>query len=101
MRSSGWTKERESSTIVDFHAEATAEKDVIGEYADGRVTALIGTHTHVQTNDPELLESKGTLFLSDAGMNGAYYSSLGDDLAGAMKSTMTGMPAALSMFLEQ
>jgi calcineurin-like phosphoesterase len=68
----------------------------MGEYADGRVTAVFGTHTHVQTNDLKLL-SKGTLFLSDAGMNGAYYSSLGDDLASAMKRTITGMPAALSV----
>lgn len=82
--------------IVDFHAEATAEKRVMGEYADGRVTAVFGTHTHVQTNDLKLL-SKGTLFVSDAGMNGAYYSSLGDDLDSAMRRTITGMPAALSV----
>lgn len=77
--------------FVDFHAEATAEKRCLAEYGDGRITALIGTHTHVQTNDPHLL-NKGTFFLSDAGMNGAYDSSLGDDVTGAMMRTMTGIP---------
>lgn len=78
--------------IVDFHAEATAEKRCLAQYADGRVTALIGTHTHVQTNDPHKL-NKGTFFLTDAGMNGAYDSSLGDEIEGAMKRTMTGIPS--------
>ena len=82
--------------IVDFHAEATAEKRVIAEYADGRITALFGTHTHVQTNDLKLL-SKGTLFLTDVGMNGAYYSSLGDSLDGAIQRTITGIPTALNV----
>ena len=77
--------------FVDFHAEATAEKRCLAEYADGRITALVGTHTHVQTNDPHRLP-KGTFFLSDAGMNGAYDSSLGDDVNGAMMRTMTGIP---------
>lgn len=82
--------------ILDFHAEATAEKRVMGEYADGRVTAVFGTHTHVQTNDARKLV-KGTLFVSDVGMNGAYYSSLGDDLPSAMHRTITGMPAKLDV----
>lgn len=80
--------------IVDFHAEATAEKIVFAHYFDGRVTAVLGTHTHVQTNDAIILE-KGTLYMSDVGMNGAFNSSLGDEIDSAMYRTMTGMPAAL------
>ncbi len=80
--------------IVDFHAEATAEKRCLAEYADGRITALIGTHTHVQTNDPKLL-NKGTFFLTDSGMNGAYDSVLGDEKDGSIKRTLSGMPANL------
>lgn len=82
--------------IVDFHAEATGEKRCFGEYIDGRATAVIGTHTHVQTNDAKLL-NKGTFFLSDVGMNGAYDSSLGDDKAPSIYRTMTGMPTSLSV----
>lgn len=82
--------------VIDFHAEATAEKRIMGEYADGKVTAVFGTHTHVQTNDLKKL-GKGTLFVSDAGMNGAYYSSLGDDLTSTMQRTITGMPASFTV----
>lgn len=82
--------------IVDFHAEATAEKRCLAEYLDGRVTAVIGTHTHVQTNDAKIL-NKGTFFLTDAGMNGAYDSCLGDEKDNAIYRTMTGIPAALSV----
>ena len=82
--------------ILDFHAEATAEKRIMGEYADGRLTAVFGTHTHVQTNDLKVL-SKGTLFCTDVGMNGAYYSSIGDCLESAMKRTITGMPSPLDV----
>lgn len=77
--------------IVDFHAEATAEKRCFAEYFSGKVTAVFGTHTHVQTNDLKILD-KGTLFVSDVGMNGAYISSLGDNLDEAIYRTMTGMP---------
>ncbi len=82
--------------ILDFHAEATAEKRIMGEYLDGKITAVFGTHTHVQTNDAKIL-SKGTLFLTDVGMNGAYYSSLGDDIEPSMRRTITQMPTALSV----
>lgn len=82
--------------IVDFHAEATGEKRAMAEYLDSKVTAVIGTHTHVQTNDPKLL-SKGTFFLTDAGMNGAYDSSLGDEKSSAIYRTVTGMPTKLSV----
>ncbi len=82
--------------VLDFHAEATAEKRIMGEYLDGKVTCVFGTHTHVQTNDAKILP-KGTLFVTDVGMNGAYYSSLGDDIQPAMRRTITGMPTALSV----
>ena len=78
--------------FVDFHAEATAEKRCLAEYAKGRVTAVIGTHTHVQTNDAKIL-ANGTFFLTDAGMNGAYDSSLGVELDGAIYRTVTGIPS--------
>ena len=62
--------------IVDFHAEATAEKRALCEYLDGRITALFGTHTHVQTADEQILP-KGTGFITDAGMTGPAESVLG------------------------
>lgn len=62
--------------IVDFHAEATAEKKALGFYADGRVTAVLGTHTHVQTADEQIFEG-GTGFISDIGMTGPVQSVLG------------------------
>ncbi len=82
--------------IVDFHAEATAEKRCLGEYADGRVSAVIGTHTHVQTNDAKILD-KGTFFLTDAGMNGAYDSVLGDIKEASMRRTISALPAMLDV----
>ena len=66
-------------TVVDFHAEATSEKQALGRYADGRVALVVGTHTHVQTNDPTLLP-KGTGYLTDLGMCGAQHSILGKGL---------------------
>ena len=55
--------------IIDLHAEAAYEKRALAEYFDGRVSAVLGTHTHVQTNDLQILK-KGTLFITDVGMNG-------------------------------
>jgi metallophosphoesterase (TIGR00282 family) len=62
--------------IVDFHAEATSEKSALGWYLDGRVSAVIGTHTHVQTADERILPA-GTAYLTDAGMTGAFESVIG------------------------
>lgn len=78
--------------FVDFHAEATSEKITLGHYLDGRVTAVVGTHTHVQTSDAMLLP-KGTAFLTDLGMTGPYISSIGRDLKPVTKKFLTGMPA--------
>ncbi len=65
-----------SIIIVDFHAEATSEKQAFGHYFDGRVSAVIGTHTHVQTADEHIL-SGGTAYISDAGMTGGLDSIIG------------------------
>jgi metallophosphoesterase (TIGR00282 family) len=62
--------------LVDFHAEATSEKQALGIHLDGRVSAVVGTHTHVQTADERIL-SGGTAYLSDAGMTGPYESVIG------------------------
>ena len=78
--------------FVDFHAEATSEKITLGYYLDGRVTAVVGTHTHVQTSDALVLP-KGTAYLTDLGMTGPYVSSIGRDLKPVTKKFVTGMPS--------
>ena len=78
--------------FVDFHAEATSEKITLGYYADGRVTALVGTHTHVQTSDALVLP-QGTAYLTDLGMTGPYVSSIGRDLGPVTRKFVTGMPS--------
>ena len=78
--------------FVDFHAEATSEKITLGRYLDGRVTAVVGTHTHVQTSDA-LVFPGGTAYLTDLGMTGPYVSSIGRDLKPVTKKFITGMPA--------
>ncbi len=77
--------------IVDFHAEATGEKAALAYYADGRISALVGTHTHVQTNDAMILP-KGTGFLSDVGMTGPIYSVLGVKSELIIKKLKTKLP---------
>lgn len=69
-------QEHAPACLVDFHAEATAEKQALAYYADGRISALIGTHTHVQTADPQILPG-GTGYLTDVGMTGPIHSVLG------------------------
>lgn len=69
---------RAAIKLVDFHAEATSEKRGFGWYADGRISAMWGTHTHVPTADAQILP-KGTGYISDVGMNGAYESIIGMD----------------------
>ena len=78
--------------FVDFHCEATSEKMTMAHYLDGRVTAVVGTHTHVQTSDAFLLP-KGTAYLTDLGMCGPYLSSIGRDLKPVTRKFITGMPA--------
>jgi metallophosphoesterase (TIGR00282 family) len=78
--------------IVDFHAEATSEKVAMGWHLDGRVTAVFGTHTHVQTADDRLLP-KGTAYLTDAGMTGPHDSIIGVNIEAALGRFLTSMPA--------
>ncbi len=78
--------------LVDLHAEATSEKMAMGRYLDGRVSAVVGTHTHVQTSDESLLPRK-TAYLTDLGMTGPKDSVLGRDFASVLSKFMTGMPA--------
>ncbi len=78
--------------FVDFHAEATAEKICMGQYLDGKVTAVIGTHTHVQTADETILPG-GTGYLTDAGMVGPVHSVIGVKSEIAVSKMVTGMPA--------
>jgi metallophosphoesterase (TIGR00282 family) len=77
--------------VVDFHAEATSEKVALARWLDGRVTAVIGTHTHVQTNDARVLPG-GTAALSVAGMTGPHDSVIGVRADLAIARMRTGMP---------
>lgn len=77
--------------IIDFHAEATSEKEALALYLDGEISALFGTHTHVQTNDDMILP-KGTAYITDVGMVGSKYSVLGTNKDIAIRRYLTGMP---------
>lgn len=77
--------------IVDFHAEATSEKIAMGRYLDGRVSAILGTHTHVPTADSYILPM-GTAYVSDVGMVGPVDSVIGVDTQSAIRSFLSGMP---------
>jgi len=77
--------------LVDFHAEATSEKVALGWYLDGRCTAVLGTHTHVQTAD-EWIMPQGTAFISDVGMCGPYHSVIGVECSRVIGKFLTGMP---------
>lgn len=81
--------------IVDIHAEATSEKQALAYYLDGRVAAVIGTHTHVQTAD-ETISAKGTAYISDVGMTGPFDSIIGMSKEAALGRFLTGMPKRLS-----
>lgn len=77
--------------IVDFHAEATAEKIAMSYYLDGEVSLLYGTHTHVQTADEQILE-KGTAYITDVGMTGPKKSVIGMDINASIKRFVTTLP---------
>lgn len=89
-------KLRSKVIIVDMHAEATSEKIAMGYFLDGRVTAVLGTHTHVQTNDAQILP-KGTAYISDLGMTGPHYSVLGRSIEGVLSKFVTGIPCRLAV----
>ena len=84
-------KKRTAAVIVDMHAEATSEKMAMGHYLDGEVVAVVGTHTHVQTADEQILP-KGTAYLTDIGMTGPLHSVIGVKKELAIEKFLTGMP---------
>ncbi len=84
-------KQETPIVFVDFHAEATSEKTALGWYLDGRASAVIGTHTHVQTADERVL-SQGTAYMSDAGMTGSFDSVIGIGKDEAIRKFLTQLP---------
>ena len=84
-------KDKVDVIIVDFHAEATAEKIAMGYYLDGKVTCVFGTHTHVATADETILE-KGTAYITDIGMTGPKKSVIGMDVEASIKRFVTTLP---------
>jgi len=80
-----------TAIIVDFHAEATSEKNAFGHFADGRVSAVIGTHTHIPTADAQILPG-GSAYQSDAGMCGDYDSVIGMEKTASLRRFVTKMP---------
>ncbi len=78
--------------IVDMHAEATSEKEAMGWFLDGRVSAVIGTHTHVPTADEQILP-QGTAYITDVGMTGPHDSIIGMEKAAIIKRFLDGLPA--------
>ncbi|MFC1937729.1 TIGR00282 family metallophosphoesterase [Chloroflexota bacterium] len=87
---------RPAVTIIDFHAEATSEKMALGRYLDGRVSAVLGTHTHVGTIDTWLLAG-GTAYVTDIGMTGPVDSVIGDDTESVISRFLTMIPRRLSV----
>jgi len=89
-------QQRPKAVIVDFHAEATSEKNAMGRYLDGRVSAVVGTHTHVATADARILP-RGTAYVTDIGMAGPSDSVIGDDPGEVIDRFLTAMPHRLSV----
>ena len=84
-------KNQVDAIIIDFHAEATAEKIAMGYYLDGKVTCLFGTHTHVATADEQILE-KGTAYITDIGMTGPKKSVIGMEVEASIKRFVSTLP---------
>lgn len=84
-------KDRARLIFVDFHAEATSEKVAMGWHLDGKVTVVVGTHTHVQTADERVLP-QGTAYITDVGMTGPHDSVIGVERAAIIQRFMTGLP---------
>jgi metallophosphoesterase (TIGR00282 family) len=89
-------EDRPPVVIVDFHAEATSEKMAMGQYLDGRVSAVLGTHTHVGTIDARILPG-GTAYVTDIGMTGPVDSIIGDDIEAVLERFLTMIPHHLSV----
>jgi metallophosphoesterase (TIGR00282 family) len=86
-----WLRELTKIILVDFHAEATSEKIAFARFLDGQVSAVVGTHTHVQTADEQIFPG-GTAYLSDAGFTGPHESVLGREIEPVIKRFLTNMP---------
>ena len=84
-------RERTKIIFVDFHAEATSEKIAFARFLDGQVSAVVGTHTHVQTADEQIFPG-GTAYLTDAGFTGPHESVLGREIEPIIRRFLTGMP---------
>jgi 2',3'-cyclic-nucleotide 2'-phosphodiesterase len=93
-------RERTKIIFVDFHAEATSEKIAFGRFLDGQVSAVVGTHTHVQTADEQIFPG-GTAFLTDAGFTGPHESVLGREIEPVVKRFLTGMPQRFEVAKER
>jgi hypothetical protein len=91
-----YVRDKARIIIVDFHAEATSEKQALATYFDGRVTAILGTHTHVQTADERILPG-GTAYLTDVGMAGSVNSLLGMEAKPIIQRFLTQMPTKFSV----
>jgi len=87
-------KKKTMVNIIDFHAEATSEKIALGRYLDGKVTAVLGTHTHVQTADEKIF-SKGTSYITDAGMTGPHDSIIGAKKDAVFQRFLTQVPVKI------
>ena len=85
-------REAADAVVVDFHAEASSEKQAIGYYCDGRASLVVGTHTHVPTSDHRILPA-GTAYMTDAGMTGDYQSIIGMDREEPLGRFLRGYPA--------
>ncbi|MEE2821665.1 MAG: TIGR00282 family metallophosphoesterase [Acidobacteriota bacterium] len=88
-----------TAIVIDFHAEATSEKVAFGWFMDGKVSAVVGTHTHIPTADAKVL-SKGTAYISDVGMTGPYRSVIGMERESALSRFLTGLPSRFQPAVE-
>jgi calcineurin-like phosphoesterase len=89
-------KQNRCFILIDFHAEATSDKQLLGRMLDGRVTAVLGTHTHVTTADEQILP-KGTAFQCDIGMTGPFESILGRKIEPVLEATLTLNPVTFAV----
>ena len=89
-------RDQADGIVIDFHAEDTAEKEALGIYLDGKVNAVVGTHTHVQTADERLL-SKGTAYITDLGMTGPTGSVIGVDPEISIRRSLSQMPLKMAV----
>lgn len=90
---------KDAYIFVDVHAETTSEKQALAWYLDGRVSAVVGTHTHVQTADEKVLP-KGTAYLTDVGMTGPYYGAIGVEIEAVIRRFLTQLPVRFEVSKE-